>query len=86
MRAIRRGGWKLVRNLRNGAVVSQALYDIVRDPEETRDRAAGEPAVLAELGVLIDERLALEAQLAPPPAAEIDAESEEKLRRLGYIE
>jgi choline-sulfatase len=59
-------------------------YDLAEDPGETTDSARERPARVAEL------RAALEAVRAgvepsPPPTREIDSETMDKLRALGYI-
>jgi arylsulfatase A-like enzyme len=44
--AVREGDWKLIEWLEDGRV---ELYDLAKDPGETRDRAAEEPEVTARL-------------------------------------
>ena len=59
-------------------------YDLAKDPGEANDLARERPARVAEL------RAALEAVRAgvepsPPPARDLDSETMDKLRALGYI-
>ncbi|HPF41430.1 MAG TPA: sulfatase-like hydrolase/transferase [Phycisphaerae bacterium] len=63
-RAVRRGPWKLIRNVRNPAGDGPALSDadrkwflanVAEDPGETRNLAAAEPKLLSELKALLDD-------------------------------
>jgi len=67
--ALRAGDWRLVRFYEGGR---QELYDLARDPGETRDLAGTEPARLATLAAQLDGWLAtVGAQLPTPnPAAD----------------
>jgi arylsulfatase A-like enzyme/cytochrome c-type biogenesis protein CcmH/NrfG len=59
------------------------LYDLEKDPGETQNRAAGESARLAEM-----QRKLQAALSRPAPAsavAELDPETAERLRALGYV-
>src|SRR5690606_28443693 len=58
-RAVRRGGWKYLRD-ENG----EHLFDLVLDPGERRDRNADEPRLLAELR---EEHAAWEREMLPSP-------------------
>jgi len=59
-------------------------YDLTSDPAEENDLAASAPERVAELRAVLDE---LRATVdAPPPASrDLDAETADKLRTLGYI-
>lgn len=53
--AVRQGDWKLVRALDSSVkppVIKTGLYDVVRDPAETHDRAAEHPAKVKALEAL----------------------------------
>ena len=52
LEAVRAGRWKL--HVAKSGAEHTALYDVVADPGETTDRAAEEPAVVAELMALAD--------------------------------
>jgi arylsulfatase A-like enzyme len=49
--AVRAGDWKLVERLEDGRL---ELYDLAKDPGETRDLALEEPAVAARLKATLD--------------------------------
>lgn len=89
--ALREGRWKYIlteRSNRKGGrgPGDEELYDLAADPGETRDLAAEEPAILAEL------RRALRLHLADPgrtrrkaPAAVLDRKTVDQIRALGYM-
>jgi arylsulfatase A-like enzyme/cytochrome c-type biogenesis protein CcmH/NrfG len=58
------------------------LYDLEKDPGETQNRAAGENARLADMQQKLQAAL---ARPAPAAAAELDPETAERLRALGYV-
>lgn len=81
-------GWSALAAARRGAMKyveapRRELYDLARDPGETRDLAAGERRLAAEL------RAGVEAIRAAPRAAAApagdDAESRARLATLGYL-
>ncbi len=77
------GGRKEVLDLRDGRL---HVYDFSHDPGELHDLAAPGRKPRAELATWLQTvRLGLRAASDIPPA-ELDAESEEKLRALGYVE
>jgi arylsulfatase A-like enzyme len=81
--ALRGPRWKLLRAEDGSA---RRLYDLARDPGELDDRAAAEPAVLAELERVLDARLARTARAAGgPEAAPPDETWTEELQALGYV-
>lgn len=79
-RALRKGDWKVVylpaggnRYTRKGVSTGRwQLFDVVRDPGETRDLAAAEPKRLAELVAAYDA-YAKDKGVVPLPAAETPA-------------
>ncbi|MBM4014945.1 MAG: sulfatase [Planctomycetes bacterium] len=84
--------WKLVRRRPDGAeAVTHALFHLVDDPAEKLDRAAAEPARVAQLARLLDQRLAecrlLHSAIGVGSDADvtIDPELEAQLRALGYL-
>jgi arylsulfatase A-like enzyme len=88
-RLLREGPIKLVATSRG----EHFLYDLAADPGETRDLAGERPELLARMQARLHEvesRLelpALDAPLAVGEAApELDAETRERLRELGYAE
>jgi len=58
------------------------LYDLGRDPAETRNRAASQNARLAEMQQKLQAAL---LRPAPSAEAELDPETAERLRALGYV-
>ena len=74
--ALRTPAWKLI---------DGRLYDLGRDPGETQDVAAAQPARARELAER--RRAIVESRPRPPRrAAEADDELRERLRALGYLE
>jgi arylsulfatase A-like enzyme len=61
------------------------LYDLRRDPGETRDVAARQPGpdrdLAARLGAILESR-----EVAPPTSVAPSEEAKEQLRALGYVE
>jgi choline-sulfatase len=77
LRALREGGFKLVRGSVN------ELYDLARDPHELRDVAAAEPARTRDLGEAL-ERLTADLHASTAEAAPLDDEARRALESLGY--
>ncbi|HXO20115.1 MAG TPA: sulfatase [Thermoanaerobaculia bacterium] len=92
-----RDGWKLVDNPRrfdpvcipnapphHYPIASEELYDLARDPGETKNLAAGEPGRVAELARLLHQRFAgIRSRLGKQP---VDEKLKEELKALGYVE
>jgi arylsulfatase A-like enzyme len=78
----RRGRWKSMYSRHQGTTV---LYDIERNPAETRDVAALQPEVVAEHRERVNE---LTRQLGRSNAADakLSADYADRLRALGYLE
>jgi arylsulfatase A-like enzyme len=81
LRAIVHDGWKLVHAPR------PELYDLLEDPGETDNLADVETDVFEALEGILEEHLSAEAREGRVPAnvAEVDEETRERLRGLGYI-
>jgi len=83
--AVREGSWKAIWNAASGSV---ELYDLSRDPHERRDRSAERPELAARLGALARDHaepcLSAAPRAAGPP--ELDPDTRERLRELGYID
>jgi arylsulfatase A-like enzyme len=87
-RAYRAGNWKLIETSRGETF----LFDVAADPSESRNLAADQPFELARL----EEDLAqvraelglpaLDAAFEPSAAPELDAETTQRLRELGYVQ
>jgi len=71
--AVRKGDWKLV--VSKGGSGKPELYDLSSDVGEQRDRAAAEPARVAELQKLYD---VWNAEQAPPSARDKPADQKKK--------
>lgn len=90
--AARQGPWKLVVKPGESPVVE--LYDIDRDPAESRDESAGQRGVVAALRRAAEEELAarrelhrlLAASSGGTGEAQLDEAQIENLRALGYLE
>jgi arylsulfatase A-like enzyme len=74
--------WKLIRTLGDGEA---KLFDLSADPRESRDLAAREPAQLDRLLVELEAEIG-SAVTEPKIRAEIDEDTRERLRSLGYLE
>jgi len=81
--AIRDGSWKLVTTLEDAAV-ADALYDLVADPDERRNRAADHPDVVERLKARLRE-ITTERTDADAMSEEDDAILAARLDELGYL-
>ena len=85
--------WKLIRHRKTRRIYPSypmnkgtiELYDLIADPGEAKNVAAQHPEVVRELMALM-KRLKSGARGFKDGAAKIDAETEEALRALGYME
>ena len=89
LESIRTADWKLIvanaDNHRGLAPIE--LYDMRRDPGETKNLAAEQPDRVAELKAQLEGLKLFSARSAVSgETGELDAATEEKLRALGYIE
>ena len=85
LEAVLAGPWKLIRTVdRQGTVQRLELYHRGRDPGETSDAAADEAVVVERLLRLLDARA--RRQALTPDRAEVDAELQETLGALGYVD
>jgi choline-sulfatase len=75
LRAIRSGGWKYI------AAPKAELYDLTRDPGETRNLAAAEPARASEFARQVD---AISTSVLAPGGEAPDRETLARLQALGY--
>jgi choline-sulfatase len=62
------------------------LYDLSADPAERMNLSGQRPQVMAVLGGELERRFQLDAGRAPAASADLDAETLEKLRALGYMD
>ena len=83
-RAVVKGRWKLIASTRG----RRDLYDMVSDPTETTNLAAGRADVARELeGLLQDWTTSAERQRpAPTPRSKRDSRLLQRLRALGYLQ
>ena len=87
-RAYREGRFKLIET----SAGERFLFDVAADPAESRDLAAEQPAELARLVASLErerERIglpAIDAVAEASAARELDAETTQRLRELGYVE
>jgi arylsulfatase A-like enzyme len=101
LKGIRTGDWKLImRSVPQGGKAARGrggrgggestktsfeLYDLVADPLETKNVAAGEPERVARMAALLERYGDATPDLASP-RRELDEEAKQKLRALGYLE
>jgi arylsulfatase A-like enzyme/Flp pilus assembly protein TadD len=81
LRVLRDGRWKYIQAPR------PELYDLLRDPAETTNLAAAEPARAEALRAALGRRLERERAAGPPRggAADVSPDLLEKLGALGYL-
>ncbi len=79
------GDWKLIQRERGGRINHQ-LYNWSEDRDEMRDLARERPVLAAVLKAKIAESLDGSRSTTPKEGVEIDAETEEALRALGYLQ
>lgn len=82
-RCIIRDGWKLIHDFEGDRY---ELFDLERDPTERADLAAQEPARVASLRDELATRLAALRGTREAPTVRLDADMQEKLRALGYLQ
>lgn len=80
------GGWKLIEIVEDGESVYE-LYDRASDPLDTRDLAAEQPEVVAELAAKLSRwrQWAAQNRVEGDAAEGLSPEEEERLRSLGYL-
>jgi arylsulfatase A-like enzyme len=87
-RAYRDGRFKLIETSEG----ERFLFDVAADPAESRNLAAERPAELARLVASLERELeriglpAIDAVAEASAAPELDAETTQRLRELGYVE
>ena len=81
LRAVRAEKWKLVA----GADGSRSLYDLDADPMESVDVADREAGVVDRLDATLTDWIASVEPALSESSTDISAESEERLRNLGYL-
>lgn len=79
--SVRSREWKYIQNRQ---LETEELYDIVRDPRETTDVAAENPAIMERLRDRYESRL--ESVTEETREVEVSDEVEKRLRELGYAE
>jgi arylsulfatase A-like enzyme len=85
LRSIRTDRWKLILAPQPNGRRALALYDLQSDPAETTDVYASQFAQARELEKALDEFLAKDRVSKETSLAEVDAETREKLRTMGYL-
>ena len=83
--AVRRGKWKLIWPIQpeyRWVAEQPVLFDLDADPGELADRAAEHPDLVDELRGLLEPWIALGKR---PVAADVDEDTLEQLRALGYL-
>ena len=82
IRMVRRGNLKLITNRETG---QREVYDLAADPAEQADLSASRPKLADELSALMDQFF-VHSDEDQPNTLELDAETAERLRSLGYLE
>ena len=79
---------KYIRYFNRNGIVREELFDLERDVGEIRDLSAAEVSTRDGLSALLDVIVADEVPVGPGAsnALELDRETEDKLRSLGYLE
>lgn len=84
--SVHRGHYKLMHRLDRGELVAPRLFDLARDPGETRNLSRERPALARQLAALLRHRLeAAEEHGLEPERAVIDEETRRRLEALGYL-
>jgi arylsulfatase A-like enzyme len=86
MDAIVAGGWKLIRNLGRSGRPHQELFSLAGDPGDAENRAGRAPDAAKLLNRVLDRALATSGRSPSAEAGELDEETLERLRALGYAE
>ena len=88
LESIRKDSFKLIRNRKQDPTDagSYQLYDLSRDPHESVNLAAYEPAKVAALRQRLHDWSAASPATGPSAAPELDEEARESLRSVGYLE
>jgi arylsulfatase A-like enzyme/Tfp pilus assembly protein PilF len=73
------GDWKYIR------APKEELYNLKKDPEETRNAIAEEKKIAQEMRAKLDEIIARNSSVLQSTKREMTGEEKEKLRSLGYI-
>ena len=81
-RAVRDQSWKLITSEQG----PDELFDLDRDPGETRDLLASEPARAAALRAALERELAAHPLARAAPEAAVEPALDAQLRALGYAE
>ena len=76
------GRHKLVRRLPDGA---QWMFELATDPSETKDVSEQHPDRLLALSTGLDRWRASQRILLADAGVELDAETQRRLRELGYL-
>ncbi len=85
------GPWKLMRSLQEDPA-TRRLYDLSNDPEEQTDVAADRQDIVQRMEAMLNQLLLqskahrTRATKSPLPTLELDEETRERLRALGYLE
>jgi arylsulfatase A-like enzyme len=83
-RAVVLDGFKYIRTYGDNGRVTEELYDLTADPDESRDLSGADPDRLASMRDDLDARIAQEST-GRPVQVELTEEEKAQLRALGYL-
>jgi len=86
LRSIRTDCWKLILSPQPNGARGLELYDLAIDPAETTNVFASQLAEARELEKSLDEFLAKDRESSESALSDVDAETREKLRAMGYLQ
>lgn len=88
LRSLRTRRWKYIRYLdAQGDPTQEELFDLQEDPGELRNLSEERPELLARMSERLDETMAqYGAKAGTEERIELDEDSIERLRSLGYLE
>lgn len=85
LRSVRTERWKLILSPRPNGERGLELYDLAGDPAETTNVVTTQFAVASQLEKALDEFIAKDLEAEETELSDVDSETREKLRSMGYL-